>query len=148
MELAPEATAERYEQLEKLARDWAYYHGTHVYEGISADIANWVRENHKALIVEDDTDSMINLLEGAKISLGTHNGLSNGDIPALLVLKRMLSTARTDTASLEARLSSLNADYEVDPWEDTAAQIRRVAERVTRRRLEAEALEAAVAKFL
>jgi hypothetical protein len=66
---------------------------------------------------------------------------------ALTVLNNMLDTARTDTASLEMRLKSLNEDYAEDPSPDTAAQIERVAARVTRRRLEAEALAVAVTKF-
>lgn len=71
------------------------------------------------------------------------------DLSARTILTGMLNTAKTDTASLELRLlSTLNEDYEKDPWEGTAAQITRIAARVTRRRLEAEALEAAVAKFL
>lgn len=70
------------------------------------------------------------------------------DLSARTVLTGMLDTAKAETARMEARLRELNLDYEADPWELTAAQIRRVAERVTRRRLEAEALEAAVSKFL
>lgn len=69
------------------------------------------------------------------------------DLSARTVLTGMLNTAKADTASLEERLTDLNADYEEDPWEDTAAQISRIAERVTRRRLEAEALEVAVSKL-
>lgn len=69
------------------------------------------------------------------------------DKAALIVLTGMHVTATMDVASLESRLKDLNADYEKDAWEDTAAQIRRVAARVTRRRIEAEALAVAVAKF-
>ena len=69
------------------------------------------------------------------------------DLSARTVLTGMLNTAKADTASLEKRLTDLNADYEKDPWEDTAAQIARISGRVTRRRLEAEALEVAVAKL-
>jgi hypothetical protein len=69
------------------------------------------------------------------------------DLSARTVLTGMYNTAKADTASLELRLSTLNEDYEKDPWEDTAAQIARISGRVTRRRLEAEALEAALKKF-
>lgn len=69
------------------------------------------------------------------------------DKTALTVLTNMHATAAADTASLEMRLKSLNEDYAEDPWEDTAAQIGRISGRVTRRRLEAEALAVALKKF-
>jgi hypothetical protein len=69
------------------------------------------------------------------------------DKDALTVLTNMQATAEMDAANLEDRVAELNADYAKDPWEDTAAQIVRLTERSVRRRLEAEALAAAVAKF-
>lgn len=69
------------------------------------------------------------------------------DKTALTVLTNMHATAVSDTAALDERLKSLNEDYAKDPWADTAAQISRISGRVTRRRLEAEALAAALQKF-
>lgn len=143
MELAPECTQERYNQLAELTREWAYGHGTHVYEGISADVANWVRANHKALLVEDDLDTMISYLEGARIVLGTENGEPR--ITETETLRSMLATAKSDRAAHIERLREYKEDYKVDPWEDTAAQIKRTEARIWSGDLRIKALEYAVA---
>lgn len=69
------------------------------------------------------------------------------DKSALIVLTGMHVTATTDVAFLEKKLAKENAEFEKDPDPLTARIIELTAAKVTRRRLEAEALEAAVAKF-
>jgi len=66
---------------------------------------------------------------------------------ALTVLTQMRDTAQIDTASLESKLAYENAEFEKDPDPLTARIIELTAAKVTRRRLEAEALAVAVAKF-
>lgn len=66
---------------------------------------------------------------------------------ALIILRQMHETAAKDAAALNKRLVDLDADYAKDPWEDTAVQISRIAARLTRKQLEADALAVAVAKF-
>jgi hypothetical protein len=56
----------------------------------------------------------------------------------------MLATAKTDQESYRARLKQYKEDYKVDPWEDTAAQIKRTEARLWSGVVRIEALEYAV----
>ena len=69
------------------------------------------------------------------------------DKSALTALKNLLARTEQEVMSCDMRLKSLNEDYAEDPYPDTAAQIERVAERLTRARVYAEALAIAVTKF-
>ncbi len=55
--------------LRYFASEWARTHGTHIYEGISADIQTWARGEEHRVFTEDELDTILNLLEGAKIVL-------------------------------------------------------------------------------
>lgn len=66
---------------------------------------------------------------------------------ALIILRQMHETATKDAAALDKRLAVLDADYAKDPWEDTAVQISRIAARLTRKSIEADALAVAIAQF-
>ena len=69
------------------------------------------------------------------------------DKSALTVLKHLLERKEQEVESSDRRLKQLNADYAEDQWEETAAQIKRVAKRLTLARLDAEALAVAVTKL-
>lgn len=59
-------------------------------------------------------------------------------------LRSMLSTAKSDQTSLRHRLADLKKDFKADPWEDTAAQIKRTETRLWSGEIRIKALEYAV----
>lgn len=59
-------------------------------------------------------------------------------------LRSMLSTAKSDQEANKARLAQYREDYRVDPWEDTAAQIKRMETRLWSGEIRINALEYAV----
>jgi len=69
------------------------------------------------------------------------------DKSALTALKNLLARKQQEVWSCDVRLKTLNEDYAEDPYPDTAAQIERVAARLTLARIDAEALSIAVQKF-
>jgi len=69
------------------------------------------------------------------------------ELEAKETIEAMHASALRDKESLLMRLEHLKADYEKDPWTDTAAQIERIGNRAVVRGLEAEALAIALTKF-
>lgn len=69
------------------------------------------------------------------------------DTEAHDIITAMRDTAIDDTGALKTRIKTLKDDYAKDPWEDTAAQITRLEERLTKRTTEAIALAIAETKF-
>ena len=53
--------------LRYFAGEWARTHGTNVYEGISVDINDWAAAEERRTFSADELDTIISLLEGAKI---------------------------------------------------------------------------------
>lgn len=65
---------------------------------------------------------------------------------ARAIVQEMLVRRRDDVPALEKRIESLEKDFAVDPWEGTAAQIKRLQTRLVHARLEVEALEIVLAE--
>lgn len=63
------------------------------------------------------------------------------------VIQDMLDTAVKDAANITQRIKDLKADYEKDPWTDTAAQIRNLERRLEKRTREAKALGVVASSF-
>jgi hypothetical protein len=69
------------------------------------------------------------------------------DKSALIALKNLIDRKSEEVSSCDMRLKQLNEDYAEDAWPDTAAQIERVAARLTRARVDLDALTVAISKF-
>ncbi len=69
------------------------------------------------------------------------------DLEAKETIADLHAAAVNDRVSLILRIDELRSDYEKDPWEDTAAQINRLENRLVVRGLHVEALAIALTKF-
>jgi len=69
------------------------------------------------------------------------------DTEAAKVIEEMFETAVEDVRELYRRIEELRKDFQTDPWEDTAAQIKRLEARHAKRAKEAAALAIASMKF-
>jgi hypothetical protein len=69
------------------------------------------------------------------------------DAEARNIIEGMLDAAISDVASFKRRIKDLEADYEEDPSEDTAAMITRTKQRLAKRIKEGAALGIASVKF-
>jgi len=62
------------------------------------------------------------------------------------IVEQLVETRTKDIKSIEKRIEDLEVEYEYDPWEGTAAQIKRLKLRVIHYRLEVEALTIVLAE--
>jgi hypothetical protein len=69
------------------------------------------------------------------------------DLEAKETIEAMRWTAESETTRLKERIAKLEEEYADDQWEETAAQIRRLGDRLVVRGLQAEALAIAASKF-
>lgn len=69
------------------------------------------------------------------------------DTEALEVIKHMRDTAVNDCVNLQRRITELKAEYEHDAWDVSAAQIKRLKERLEKRVRETQALALAATQF-
>jgi hypothetical protein len=65
---------------------------------------------------------------------------------ARAIVEQLVESRRTDIRSIERRIEDLEVEMEHDPWEGTAAQIKRLKLRVIHYRLEVEALTIVLAE--
>lgn len=69
------------------------------------------------------------------------------DLEAKETIEALHAAAVNDRMALVLRIDDLKEEYRNDPWEDTAAQIRRLEDRLVVKGLHAEALAIAFTKF-
>jgi len=60
---------------------------------------------------------------------------------AIAIVNQLVESRTADVKSITRRIEDLEEEYVHDPWEGTAAQIKRLKLRVIHYRLEVEALE-------